>query len=425
LAVIVNALADGLTAALLYGLARRLLGSRLPGVALGALWAVSPMSVTFAIGGMETSVAIVWMVAAFSAYLTNRTRLAAFLTALAILTRPDALIWAGPLALDTLYRAFRSRRWPWAEAAWLVGPLLPWVIFATLTFGSPLPNSVSAKAVAYILEDTQALQRLLQHYATPFFEHRVFGVPAIGIGLGLMLYPALAAVGGLKLVRTDSRTWPLVAYPWLYFATFAIANLLIFRWYLAPPLPLYFLSILVGVWALTEFIRGTRARYAIPAGLYVAMLAMSLNAWALRLDHGPTRPAPEMAWHKLELLYEQAGRDLAPEITKGTVIAAHDIGAVGYYSGASILDTLGLVSLQSTAYYPVDESMLATTGTAVAPDLIFDENPDFIVILETYGRNGLLLDPRFEETYFLREKIETNIYSSDGMLVYQALSASG
>lgn len=421
IAVIVNALADGLTAALLYGLARRTLDSRRPGIALGALWAVSPMSVTFAIGGMETSVVILWMVGAASAYLAGRTRLAAFLSALAILTRPDALIWVGPLALDALIRALRAHRWPWAEAAWLVVPLLPWVLFATLTFGSPLPNSVSAKAVAYSLEDTQALQRLLQHYATPFFEHRVFGVPAIGIGLGLALYPALSAVGGLKLIRTESRTWPLVAYPWFYFVTFAVANPLIFRWYLAPPLPFYFLSILAGVWALTGFIRSSRVRYAVPGLLYAAMLAMSLNAWALRLDHGPPRPAPKMAWHKLELLYEQAGRDLAPEVTGETVIAAHDIGAVGYFSGAEILDTLGLVSPQSTAYYPIGESMLATTGTAVAPDLIFDERPDFIVILETYGRNGLLRDPRFEAAYVLREKIETDIYGSDGMLIYEAV----
>jgi hypothetical protein len=63
--------------------------------------------------------------------------------------------------------------------------------------------------------------------------------------------------------------------------------------------------------------------------------------------------------------------------------------------------------------------MLASSDYAVAPDLIFEEQPDFIVILEAYGRNGLLRDPRFEETYALREKIETDIYGSDGMLIYE------
>jgi hypothetical protein len=419
LAVIVNALADGVTAALLYGLTKRILDSRIPALAVGILWAVSPMSVTFAIGGMETSVSILWMVGAFSAYLSGRTRLAALLSALALLTRPDALIWVGPLALDVLIRALRERRLPWAEMGWLVLPGLPWVIFATLTFGSPIPNSVSAKVVAYALESEATIVRLLQHYATPFFVYRLFSSPAIGIKGGLALYPVLAGFGVLKLIHTESRTWPLVAYPWLYFTTFAIANPKLFRWYLAPPLPFYFLCILAGIWAVTESIRHERWRVAVPAALYVGLLATSLNFWTLQPDHGPSRPAPEMAWHKLELLYEQTGRDLATEVTPNTVIAVGDIGAVGYYSEAIILDTLGLISPQASAYYPIDESMLASSDYAVAPDLIFEEQPDFIVILEAYGRNGLLRDPRFEETYALREKIETDIYGSDGMLIYE------
>jgi hypothetical protein len=129
-----------------------------------------------------------------------------------------------------------------------------------------------------------------------------------------------------------------------------------------------------------------------------------------------------MAWHKLELLYEQAGRELAPYVDSDTVIAAGDIGAIGWYSRARILDTLGLISPQSTAYYPLDPSLLATTGYAVAPDLIFDEMPEYIVILETYGRNGLLKDPRLEEMYHLRQVIETDIYQSRGMLIYERRS---
>jgi hypothetical protein len=148
-------------------------------------------------------------------------------------------------------------------------------------------------------------------------------------------------------------------------------------------------------------------------------LFTSLHAWTLNPDHGPQRPAPLMAWNKLELLYQEAGQELAPVVRKETVIAAGDIGAIGWYSSARILDTLGLVSPQSSTYYPIDASMLATTGYAVAPDLILDELPDFVVILETYGRNGLLRDPRFLEAYRLWRRIETDIYGSDGMLIFQ------
>jgi hypothetical protein len=45
-------------------------------------------------------------------------------------------------------------------------------------------------------------------------------------------------------------------------------------------------------------------------------------------------------------------------------------------------------------------------------------DPDFVVILEVYGRMGLLPDPRFQARYRLLEKFETDIYGSDGMLIF-------
>jgi hypothetical protein len=431
ISVALNALADGATAALLYRLARRMLDHPLPGALLGLLWAISPMSVTFAIGGMETSVSILLMVGAFSMYLDGRTVWAFGLAALATLARPDALIWVGPLGLAAVILLWLQRRdcpalarFPWVEVAVYLGILAPWLIYATATYGSPIPRSIAAKQVAYHLGPTLALERLLQHYATPFFEQETFGVPSIRVGA--LVYPVLAALGGLRLARSDVRSLPLVVYPWLYFAVFAAANPLIFRWYLAPPLPFYFLCILAGVWGLLTAL-GDKVERIKPlrTGLMLAVGALwvgtSLNAWTLHPDHGPDRPAPKMAWHKLELLYEQAGRELADEVGPETVVAAHDIGAVGYYSRARLLDTLGLVSPEATAYYPLDPALLATTGTAVPPDLIIAQQPDYIVILEAYGRNGLLKDPRFRALYTLRETIETDIYGSRGMLIYERI----
>src|SRR4029077_17755238 len=91
-----------------------------------------------------------------------------------------------------------------------------------------------------------AFIRLLQHYSTPFFEQMVFSSFPMLIAF-LILYLALTSIGGLSALRRDARTWPIVAYPWLYFAAFAIAHPLIFRWSLAPPLPFYFLLILTGL----------------------------------------------------------------------------------------------------------------------------------------------------------------------------------
>jgi len=289
----------------------------------------------------------------------------------------------------------------------------------------------------------------LQHYATPFLEHLTFGV--VAIGAGILLYPFLFAVGARLALRNEKHAWPVLAYPWLYFAVFALANPLIFRWYLAPPLPFYILGILAGIEAIgVELGRGVlkwkKPNPPVPPSLiregggvglgferlkpyssailsivFLLPFALSLRGWTLRPDHGLTRPAPEMAWYQLELLYRQAADLLAPELGADPgdyQLAAGDVGVLGFFTGARILDTVGLNSPVASRYYPLDPD-LYTTNYAVPPNLILDQRPDFIVILEVYGREGLLKDTRFQQAYTLIHKIPTDIYGSKGMLIYK------
>jgi hypothetical protein len=428
-AVVVNALADAATVALLYAMGLRLSRSRLVAVGVALAWALSPMSVTFAVGGMETSVVILFLVASFAAYGAGRARWSAVLIALAVLTRPDALIAAlllfADMALQPLLArdgappSVRLRRLPWAEGAIFVGVLLPWILFATLTFGSPLPQSVQAKVRAYHLRDFSALIRLLQHYSMPFFEHEVMGRfwPAIGLPLYLVLY----TVGATRVTRRVGRALPMFIYPFFYAAVFGAANPLVFRWYLAPPLPFYFLGILTGLYALcmdiSRRLGRPRAGARAAAILVVLLLGLSLNAYTLHPDHGPGRPAPEMAWFKLELLYEKAAGRIKPLLEPGDVVAAADIGTVGWFTGAPILDTVGLISTEAVAYYPLDPSLLVISYAA-SPDLIRDRQPDYLVFLEVYVRKTLLPAPWFHDEYELLTRFDTDIYGSEGMLVF-------
>jgi hypothetical protein len=303
--------------------------------------------------------------------------------------------------------------------------LAPWAVFAALYFGSPLPHSVAAKSLAYRLPPEAGLVRLLQHYGTPFFEHETLG-PWWPLA-GLALYLALSLAGGLAAVRRNGRAWVVALYPWLYLVAFAAANPLIFRWYLAPPLPFYFLLILIGLdRLLADLARWWSARaglprlrpaapylLAAPVALYAAFFA---RAWTLHPDHGPDAPAPVMAWHQLELYYAQVGAALAGPAAEGAVIAAGDVGALGYYSNARILDAVGLMSPEALAYYPLDPS-LYVINYAVAPRLILDYAPDYVVLLEVYGRAGLLRDADFNARYEVMDTVPTDIYGSDGLLV--------
>ncbi len=432
LALVVSAIADGLTAVLLYTLGQQL-GSRTAGLAAALVWAIAPFSVTFAVGGLETSLYVLLLVGTFWAYLQGRLPLAAGLSAAAILTRPDAVLLAGPLLAWHAFRSqpnvLRAGFWRANFKAMLVFalPLLAWGLFAWLYFGSPLPQSVAAKSAAYRPEALGVLSNFVNHFATPFLEHLTFG--AAWLRVGLWLYPFLFIAGAWAVLKQQRAVWPFVLFPWLHFIVFSIGNPLIFRWYLTPPLPFYILFIALGVHTLAVRLRprlkighGLLAR-AMTAALILLPLLSTLRGWTLHPEQPPARPAPRMAWIELELLYAQAAEILLPATQAGAepiTVAAADVGVLGYrLPQAHILDLVGLNSKETLPYYPLDPALYGTFQYAVAPDLVMDQQPDYVVILEIYGRSGLLVDPRFLAAYERTHFWPTDIYGSGGLALYQ------
>ncbi len=357
----------------------------------------------------------------------------------------------------------------------MVGPVLtflvvvaPWFVFAALYFGSPLPHSVSAKSVAYRLSPEAGLVQFIQQLSVPFFESDVLDLWGL---IRLIVYMALYAIAGLAAFRREPRSLPFFAYPVLYVAAFVAANPLIFRWYIVPPLPGYMLGILLGVYQVAGRTLGKArgqvsqaanrqisesanrpvgestnrpaaggktqgatlqpplstlyalfstfsARHLIVLLLAAVYLVTSLRAWTLHPDHGPDRPAPQMAYIQLELLYHRVAADLKPYVTPATVIAAGDIGALGYDSGAHILDTLGLISPQTLKYYPLDPD-LYVINYAMAPQLLLDQKPDWVVAPEVYLRKGVLPSPDFQAQYQVYETLPSDIYGSRGLVVFR------
>jgi hypothetical protein len=422
LALAVNALADAGTCGLLIAFGRRL--DRPPAGILAALvWAVAPMSVTFAIGGMETSVFILLMTATLYFHSSRRPIEAAAFAGLSLVTRPDALILIVLVILERGRQVFRrsSAGEPHpplrlGEFIALLAPAAVWGVLAWLSYGSPIPQSIVAKSAAYHLPGEAGFVRLLQHYATPFQEQLALGATAIAVGL--VAYLLLYVLGATDAVRRRADVWPAFAYPVAYFVAFSAANPLIFRWYLAPPLPMLFLGIFLGVVRLAADLR----RPWLAWGFGAAAILLSLNGWTLHPDSGPQRPAPEMAFVGLEEIYTDIGRRLDDDVLPDEVVAAGDIGAIGFFSRARILDLLGLISPQVVDYYPLPDEAYVI-NFAVSADAIADLQPDYVVVLEVYGRETILKDPRFLNDYLLLETIPTELYGSRGMLVFRRMAA--
>lgn len=445
LALLINIISDTMTCLLIWKMSKQI-RHELTGMAISLYWAIAPYSVTFAVGGLETSFFIFLLTTTFYFHLKGKYSLSAFLLALSILTRPDALLFSLLLIADRSLIAVKQQK-PLRDkpsdqskllkdALVFTLPLLIWFGFALFYFGSPIPHSVIAKTRAYLLPENAAFIRLLQHYATPFLGQHTFGT--FWIGVGLVLYPFVFIVGARILIRISPRFWPWIFYPWIYFAAFSIANPLIFRWYLTPPLLPYVFVIYVGLSTVLAQLSGfweehspqpgrvKFLRLAI-SGLILIPVLLSLRAWELSPGHGPRRPAPQMAWFKLELFYREAAQIVMQEVESNTliqnkkpVLAAGDVGVLGYETNLPILDLVGLNSPQSVSYYPLPEEHYAI-NYAVSVDLILDELPEYIVILEIYGRKTLLKNEDFLNKYQLLKILATDIYSSEGMLILKRI----
>lgn len=413
-----NALIDSFSCLLLILIGTQL-GFRRSGIAAALIWAIAPWSVTFSIGGMETSLLVALMLGTFYLYLSERPVWAALVASIAVLTRPDSLIYLAPIGVARISSIFSVGRLipkepglTSSELLAFVTPLTLWGIIGFNFYGNPIPHSILAKVAAYHLPSEAALIRLLQHYSTPFLGHLSLG--NWWIAAGLVLFPMVFGLGAIRATRTFPRSWPLWIYPWLYLIAFAIANPLIFRWYLAPPLPVLFLGIFVGIERIGRDLRWNFTIVLVSAAAFL----LTLNGWTLTPDHGPARPAPKMAFIQLELLYERIALHELEPIAAGETLAAGDIGALGYYSNARMLDTVGLISPTSLEYYPLPETAYAI-NYAIPTDLILDLEPDQFVMLEAYGRQTLLKDAEFQERYELVRELPTEIYGSQGIMIFR------
>ncbi len=140
--------ADTLTILVLAWVAYRFAG-RVAAVAAAALWAISPVAVSMALGGLETSLAVLLAVSLVAVWMwaddrptTRRWIAVGVVAALAVLARIDIALLVALLAGVQLWRGPR-RPLVWGAVAGAV-VVAPWWIWCTVEFGTPIPTSGAA-----------------------------------------------------------------------------------------------------------------------------------------------------------------------------------------------------------------------------------------------------------------------------------------
>lgn len=246
--------------------------------------------------------------------------------------RPDGITLLGPAAFALLLGkgSWRER---FIGLAWLAGGVAalfgPYLLFNLLVQGSIWPNTFYAKQAEY------AVQRQVPLYLRFFNEIKL---PMIGSGIFLL--PGFIAFCW-KAWR--ERNWAVLgAVIWFlgYGLLYALRLPVTYQYgrYFMPAMPVYFVIGLVGTLFLIPGLRGKRwtwilARVGIISGIFV---------WLAFFSIGARRYAQDVAIIETEMV--AAAKWVAASTPQQAFIAAHDIGALGYFGERRLLDLAGLIS---------------------------------------------------------------------------------
>ncbi len=435
LAVGINAIADGVSVYLVYLLSRRL---RLPAwaaISAALLMALSPMLIHYSIGGMETSVLTAISLLSVVLFLDGH-RLAPFhLAGLAVWLRPDAMALAAALLVG---ETWRTRRVPWKPflvvAAWIGVEM----VLLAMVYGDPLPQSVTAKAghVYLVAPETNFFQHVyLFSGLTPtgvqgFGARGLVVSPSPTLNLialtGFLLFTALWCVGIVRLVRENPRALVIPIYLGIFIFVYSSLGLgggLMAEWYLVPLIPYWLIPLMACCATMGQ--RASEAPLRV-VGRSLPLVMLALEVTALNLGRNPALPAaiPLNVWNERESLYGQAAAFLKGKVAERDLVAASEIGALGYACDCRILDTVGLVSPGLETYYPLPENQLVG-NYAIPTDLILTLKPDYLVTLEVFIRKTLLQDESFRSEYRELWRAPTSAFGSDSLRVFGRVDVAG
>ncbi|MGQ9677019.1 MAG: hypothetical protein ACUVX1_15265 [Chloroflexota bacterium] len=396
-ALTLSAFADSAIVVLVFWLGIRLGLSRGWAALASALFALSPLSITFAVSRMESSVFTLLAVGAIAADLAGRTGLAGFAAGLATLTRPEGLL-VGVLILGRHLLARQSP--PRGLVLAFLASVVPWGVIATWWFGSPVPQTILAKSAAYDVQLVENLSRLLLW----------LGPAGAASFIGVMY-----ARTAIRRLRQEPWLWPVAGFAPVLLAGYfvgIVAGARLFPWYVVPIAPFCALGAAAGLRGVTE--NSSRAVACCTGAILIVATLLGLN-----LNRDPSRGAltPTLVNVVREEGYAAAARFLAPRLGPGAVVALPEIGTFGYLTRAYVLDTVGLVSPKAVRFYPLPAGLSA--DNAIPSDLIEEEDPDFLVGLDQFFQESLTESEWFRREYRLLATFEARIWGSQAVVVYE------
>jgi len=333
--------ADGLACIGAFRLGRAV-GRPGAGLAAAICLAFAPTNLIWATKGMEVGLvaaATVWL---WACYAERRELPTWAVAAILLLLRID-----GAITVALLLAAFvwRDRRIPWRGLLLFFCLTLPWLLYATVAFGSPLPLSLRAKLIVYGRMIPGRFPHL-REFVT-LMTHNPLGL-LLAVGGGLFLAFTLRTLVGADKERR-AAVWqrdgllfaPLVGIA-IHYSAMALSKVFLFGWYFVPPTPIYYLVALTG-WAL--LIKRLRPELAAEATARQVLAGASIASLLLCGLVVPRVVTTLKAGQKVEEdIRIPLGLWLRDHSAPTDRVMLEPIGYIGYYSRLPVIDVIALVS---------------------------------------------------------------------------------
>jgi len=331
-----------------------------------------------------------------------------------ILTRPEGVLLAGLAALPPLLAEAKrgSRLRGLIQGATVVaGSLLlvtPYLLLNLRLSGTVWPNTFYAKQAEYAVYRLQPLVvRLWGRGNTP----GVATAPLVG-GQALLVPGLLWGLGhAARRFRTslsgrEATWWLPLCWALAVVAVYAVRLPVTYQHgrYLIPIIPVV---LVYGVGGTLDLARAGRRGILTRAGTRSLLIAAGLLFVGFWLLRGGPQYATDVAIIEEEMV--ATARWLDSHTERDALIAAHDIGAIGYFTQRPLLDMAGLVSPEVIPFIRDEEALL---------DWLRDRDADYLVAFPSWYET-ITANPQMEELFRTRAAVTVE-QGGENMVVYAA-----
>ncbi len=325
-------------------------------VLFGLFFSLSPIMTRICVGGMEMDLFLLASLSAVLLYLKGFKYSGVCLAAVCYFIRPESLVLTGILIMVEGFSHSWKKALLFSAAA--AGTLVPLLLVQYSFYGSVFPQSVLSKS-------------------------RSVGESFLTVGKELVLPDVfcivmmpLAVYAAVKYYRR-SELVSILLWWWVgYVAAYFIVRPKIWSWYGEPVHYGEFVFAAVGVADLVKNVSRLKVKDIRVAGLAGGAVVL---IWVFLLWKNGPSPVTAHIYGEIESWCTSRN------VSKNSMLAS-DIGAIGYYSSAKVLDVAGLVWPEASAYSSVGQ-------------IVMQHHPDYLFLNSTRSNVSMMSRPPLNALY--------------------------